>query len=65
MNNDQVTELQDSEIEGQIIDLQDSEIAGVNGGFFWVALPVILAGGYTLGKDRALRDNARDAQSNP
>ena len=40
--------------------LTDGEIDEVNGGFFWVALPIIIAGGYTLGKDRAERDNARD-----
>lgn len=40
--------------------LNDSEIASVTGGWFWVALPIVLGGGYTLGKDRAERDNAND-----
>lgn len=42
--------------------LNNNEIEHVNGGFFWVALPIVIAGGYTLGKDRAVRDNQRDAQ---
>lgn len=40
--------------------LTETEIEHVSGGFFWIALPIVIAGGYTLGKDRALRDNARD-----
>jgi hypothetical protein len=48
--------------ELQIFELQDREIENVNGGFFWAALPIMLAGGYLLGKDRAIRDNARDAK---
>lgn len=43
-----------------IIALTDSELSVINGGFFWVALPIIIAAGYTLGKDRATRDNARE-----
>lgn len=43
--------------------LSDNSIECVHGGFFWIALPILIGGGYTLGKDRAIRDNARDAQS--
>jgi len=43
-----------------IQELSISELDQVEGGFFWVALPIVIAGGYTLGKDRAERDNARD-----
>lgn len=45
---------------GEIRALTATEINHVSGGFFWIALPIVIAGGYTLGKDRALRDNARD-----
>ena len=38
------------------------EIEQVGGGWFWLALPIVIGGGYTLGKDRAERDNARDEQ---
>lgn len=47
----------------EIAALTDDEVGNVNGGFFWVALPIIIAAGYTLGKDRAVRDNARDANA--
>lgn len=40
--------------------LSEEEIDRIGGGFFWIALPIVIAGGYTFGKDRALRDNARD-----
>lgn len=43
--------------------LDDTEISSVAGGWFWVALPIIIGAGYTLGKDRAERDNARDARA--
>ncbi|WP_432770749.1 MAG: hypothetical protein HEQ22_08480 [Sphingopyxis sp.] len=46
--------------DSQIQTMSDAEIADVNGGFFWIALPIIIGAGYTLGKDRATRDNARD-----
>jgi len=36
--------------------LSQNEIQAVNGGFFWLALPIVIAAGYTLGKDRAVRD---------
>lgn len=39
--------------------LSDDELSLVEGGFFWVALPLIIAAGYALGKDRAIRDNQR------
>ena len=29
--------------------------------WFWIALPIVLFFGYIVGKDMALRDNARDA----
>ena len=29
--------------------------------WFWIALIIIICFGYIYGKDRALRDNARDA----
>jgi len=41
-------------------ELDAEETFQVSGVFFWIALPIILAGGYTLGKDRATRDNASD-----
>lgn len=40
--------------------LNEDEIGMVTGGWFWLALPIIIGAGYTLGKDRAERDNARD-----
>lgn len=43
-----------------IRELNSGEIDSVNGGWFWIALPIIIGGGYTLGKDRAERDNERD-----
>jgi hypothetical protein len=43
-----------------INELNSSEIDSVNGGWFWLALPIVIGGGYTLGKDRAERDNKRD-----
>lgn len=46
----------------EIETLSTEEIEEVNGGFFWIALPLILAGGYTIGKDLAIRDNERDNQ---
>lgn len=44
-----------------IVTLSADEIDEVNGGWFWLALPIIIGAGYTLGKDRAIRDNERDA----
>ncbi len=41
-------------------ELNIEEINSVSGGFFWVALPIVLAGGYTIGKDQAIRRNERD-----
>lgn len=43
-----------------IHDLEANEIDNVNGGWFWLVLPVIIGAGYTVGKDRAERDNKRD-----
>ncbi len=43
-----------------IKELNSSEIDSVHGGWFWLALPIVIGGGYTLGKDRAERDNKRD-----
>jgi len=41
--------------------LREAEIDHVSGGWFWIALPIFIGGGYTYGKDRAERDNANDA----
>jgi hypothetical protein len=46
-----------------IRELNSSEIDSVNGGWFWLALPIVIGGGYTLGKDRAERDNKRDEKN--
>ena len=46
-----------------INDLEINEIDNVNGGWFWIALPIVIGGGYTLGKDRAERDNKRDEKN--
>ncbi len=43
-----------------INELNSSEIESVNGGWFWIALPMVIGAGYTVGKDRAERDNKRD-----
>lgn len=43
-----------------MLTLSVNETASVKGGFFWIALPIIIGGGYTVGKDRAQRDNKRD-----
>ncbi len=51
-----------SEVEA-IRPLDDAEISSVAGGWFRVALPIIIGAGYTLGKDRAERDNARDERA--
>ncbi|WP_019677229.1 hypothetical protein [Arsukibacterium perlucidum] len=40
-------------------ELKQEEIKYVSGGFFWFAAPIVVAGGYTYGKDRAERDNRR------
>ena len=45
-----------------IAELNSREIESVNGGWFWLAVPIVIAGGYTLGKDRAERDNKQDQQ---
>ena len=42
--------------------LNSNDIKAVNGGFFWIAVPIVIAGGYQYGKDRAERDNQRDAE---
>lgn len=52
------------DVNNAIVSLPGEELDAVNGGFFWVALPIIIAAGYTLGKDRAIRDNERDARAN-
>lgn len=46
-----------------IKELNSSEIDSVHGGWFWLALPIVIGGGYTLGKDRAERDNKRDEKN--
>ena len=43
-----------------IIELETRELETVNGGWFWIALPIVISAGYTLGKDRAERDNKQD-----
>lgn len=48
------------QLNNDVIELSLEEMDAVSGGWFWLALPVVIAGGYTLGKDRAIRDNERD-----
>ena len=43
-----------------IIELDAREMESVNGAWIWIALPIVIGGGYTLGKDRAERDNKQD-----
>ncbi len=42
--------------------LNDNEVNHVSGGWFFLALPIFIGGGYAYGKDRAERDNANDAK---
>lgn len=46
-----------------ILELSNNEIENVNGGWFWVVLPIVIGAGYTVGKDRAERDNKRDEKT--
>ncbi|MEL8056999.1 MAG: hypothetical protein AAGK66_12655 [Pseudomonadota bacterium] len=45
-----------------IRELDHEEIEEVHGGWFWIALPIIVGGGYTWGKDLAETHNAQDQQ---
>jgi hypothetical protein len=38
--------------------LVEQEVDDVSGGWFWLAAPVFIAGGYTLGKDKKQAERA-------
>ena len=44
----------------KVRELSLEEIDEVNGGWFWIALPIVIGGGYTWGKDLAETHNAQD-----
>lgn len=41
----------------------NEELKEVSGGWFWVALPLFVGGGYKYGSDRAKRDNEREKEA--